>query len=36
MRYYLENSKKLMSGGHDGEDKDEEEESDWLEEDGLP
>ena len=36
MRYYLENSKKLMPGGHDDEDTDEEEESDWLEEDGLP
>ena len=36
MRYYLENSKKLMPGGHDDKDTDEEEESDWLEEDGLP
>ena len=36
MRYYLENSKKLMPGGHDDEDTDEEEESDWLEEDWLP
>ena len=36
MRYYLENSKKLMPGGHDDEDTDEEEESDWLEEDGIP
>ena len=34
MRYYLENSK--MPGGHDDEDTDEEEESDWLEEAGLP
>ncbi len=33
--YYLEKSKKLMPGGHDNEDTDEEEESDWLEEDGL-
>ena len=36
MRYYLEKSKKLMPGGHDNEDTDEEEESYWLEEDGLP
>ena len=36
LRYYLENSKKLMPGGHDDEDTDKEEESDWLEEDGLP
>ena len=36
MRYYLENSKKLMPGVLDDEDTDEEEESDWLEEDGLP
>ena len=32
MRYYLENSNTLMPGGHDNEDTDEEEESDWLEE----